>query len=373
MAFVEIKKSVVDLFSNPRQIPGVLTAPYYPILDGLRGVAIIMVVLFHCHLSDNFFYQIIFSGKLGVDIFFVLSGFLITTLILKEKITTLTVSLKRFYIRRAFRILPVAYLYILVSLCLNYVFHTHVSYLIFVASALFIMDFSFFKWFNDPYTGHYWSLSVEEQFYILFPILLKKSWRLYLITILLLLFVLPITITAEFLFFPTQLKALYYLTHFFIKFQGIATGCFFSLLCFKFNWNNGRVLALRYILNPLIIALILLLRFDDFLTIGSMFKDLLISMLVAYLIVINLYPGKGVFHRFLSSKLLRKIGMLSYSIYIWQQIFTIKSADIPSWFWQPPYNIISIIVISCLSYFFFERYFLKLKNKFSINKTKPVA
>jgi peptidoglycan/LPS O-acetylase OafA/YrhL len=366
----KIRDGLKSLLSPPVCIPGFLDRPYYPFLDGLRGMAIIMVVFFHCQLSGNFFYLSFFSGSLGVEIFFVLSGFLITTLILKEKITTSTISLRKFYIRRAFRILPVAYLYIAVSILLNLIFHTHVHTLIFIASALFILDFSYFRPFNNPYTGHYWSLSVEEQFYILFPVLLKNNWKLYLTAILSVLLLLPLIITAEFLYFPDKLRSLYFLTHFFIKFQGIATGCFLSIICFKLKWKLSPILSLRYLINPAIFAAILLLKFNDFLTIGSMFKDLAISCLIAGFIAINLFEGNDILYRLLTSKMLRIIGILSYSIYIWQQLFTFSGKDVPDWIRDRPYNLLLLAVVSCLSYYLYEKYFLKLKTKFSMVREK---
>ena len=331
-----------------------------------------MVVFFHSKLDNSYLYQTVFSGKLGVDIFFVLSGFLITTLLLKEKISSSKISLKNFYIRRAFRILPLAYLYIILSIVLNFIWHTHISPVIFIASFLFLLDFSQTRKYGNPYTGHYWSLSVEEQFYILFPVLLKKSWRLYLITILFVLFVVPLIITAEFLYFPNQTNPLYLIIHLLIKFQGIALGCFFSMLTFKSNWIEKNILPWRHCVNPLLIAAAMLLGYEDFLTIKSMYTNLLISTLVGCFIVINLYPGNDILYRLLSNHIVRKIGMLSYSIYIWQQMFTLRDDTLPSWLWKPPFNFLWMIGISCLSYFYFEKYFLKLKAKFSIVKPKPL-
>src|SRR5438067_13501882 len=74
---------------------------YYPSLNGIRGISIIIVVIFHLNLSSSYLYQLIFNGALGVNIFFVLSGFLITSLCLKEKNDTGSLSLTNFYIRRA--------------------------------------------------------------------------------------------------------------------------------------------------------------------------------------------------------------------------------------------------------------------------------
>jgi hypothetical protein len=118
----------ISLFADIKEIPATLDQKIYPSLNGLRAISIIMVVIHHYILNYNqYFHQLIFIGPLGVDVFFVISGFLITTLCIKEKIATGTLSLKNFYIRRALRILPVAYLYIIVILILNYVFKLQVG------------------------------------------------------------------------------------------------------------------------------------------------------------------------------------------------------------------------------------------------------
>ena len=91
-------------------IPEYLQDTTYPALTGIRGVAIIFVLLYH--LGINHFlrqYNSWLTGRTGVDIFFVLSGFLISTLLIKEKINNGRVSLKNFYLRRVLRILPLAY------------------------------------------------------------------------------------------------------------------------------------------------------------------------------------------------------------------------------------------------------------------------
>src|SRR4051812_3227202 len=109
-------KHLNNFFSDIEVTPPVLQNSYYPSLDGLRGIAILLVVVSHFNLISIPYYDVIFNGKLGVLIFFVLSGFLITTLCIKEKVATKTISLKNFYIRRALRIFPVAYLFLLVLL-----------------------------------------------------------------------------------------------------------------------------------------------------------------------------------------------------------------------------------------------------------------
>src|SRR5471030_1391709 len=136
-----IDKSVANFFAGVKTIPPILQSSYYPSLNGFRGLAIIMVVLSHLRLTDKFFYNTLFNGSRGVFIFFVLSGFLITTLCIKEKVTTNNISLKNFYIRRALRIFPVAYLFIVVIIILNFVFKLGIHYINLIGTSLYLMDF----------------------------------------------------------------------------------------------------------------------------------------------------------------------------------------------------------------------------------------
>ncbi len=207
---------------------------YFPSLNGLRGISIIMVVVAHLHLSNNNYFNIIFNGSLGVNIFFVLSGFLITTLCIREQKLTNDISLYNFYVRRILRIFPVAYLYLAVLFILNIVYHLSISRIQFLGSLLYVMNFSYFKinsfsWF----TGHYWSLSVEEQFYIIFPFILKKSFKAFFYSIVFIVIALPLLYHSEEFFKPLSHGIFHFFTHYFIKFQSTAVGCLFSILAFK--------------------------------------------------------------------------------------------------------------------------------------------
>jgi peptidoglycan/LPS O-acetylase OafA/YrhL len=131
---------------------------YVPGLDGLRGVAILMVLLDHLLLDTRLAMPTLGSG--GVEIFFVLNGFLITALLLRKKVKKESVSLRRFYIRRALRILPVAYLFLAVLLLCHYLFDLRLSAGSFMAAALYVKNIQLnytSNWFN----GHFGTLSVE--------------------------------------------------------------------------------------------------------------------------------------------------------------------------------------------------------------------
>ena len=187
-------------------------------------------------------YLTIFNGSLGVIIFFVLSGFLITTLCIKEKVITKDISLKNFYIRRLLRIFPVAYLFIIVIIILNYVFNLKISYINIIGTALYLMNFSsyFRKYHHTYFTGHFWSLSVEEQFYLFFPFILKKKFKIYLLLILIIVFVIPVIICLQYTYVSLNNKVLYALTHYLIKINTMKLYMYFLItqVTTIIYWNN---------------------------------------------------------------------------------------------------------------------------------------
>jgi peptidoglycan/LPS O-acetylase OafA/YrhL len=147
---------------------------YEPALDGVRGVAILAVVGYHAEDLPR-------SGPLGVDIFFVLSGFLITTLLLQESHQNGSISLRRFFARRALRLFPALAVMLAVFVAGSIArgqFHQKVES---VALGVFYVSNIARAWFSpDPMTpalGHLWSLATEEQFYLLWPIVLATLLR----------------------------------------------------------------------------------------------------------------------------------------------------------------------------------------------------
>jgi len=125
--------------------------------------------------------------------------------------------------------------------------------------------------------------------------------------------------------------------------------------------------------NATAIFFIFYLGFDNFYGLHAIFKNCAISILTGYVVVSNLAPAKDVFFRLFNLKALSFIGVLSYSIYIWQQLFVSNDLRLPFWIVKPPYNIILLIIVPLLSYYGYERYFLKWKDKFKVLKTKPTV
>ena len=158
--------------------PGWLRFSHRPPIDGLRAIAAVLVVLFHAQMPG------FGNGYVGVDVFFVLSGYLITSLLLRERLGTGRVRLRAFYARRARRLLPAALTVLLVTAVLYEraapAFDVLQNRLGFVFAAVYASNWYFLAQSNDYFAQdaspspvlHYWSLSVEEQFYLVWPLLL---------------------------------------------------------------------------------------------------------------------------------------------------------------------------------------------------------
>ena len=172
---------------------------YRPEIDGLRACAVGAVILYHAQISI-LGHEPFKGGVIGVDIFFVISGYLITSIIFKELTINGSFSFKYFYERRVRRILPVLLLVMLVSLPFAWMYLLPIELFDFSNSILYSLGFSsnfYFHYSGKEYAVdelqnsflHTWSLSVEEQYYIVFPIVLFitfKYLRKYLLHILLL-------------------------------------------------------------------------------------------------------------------------------------------------------------------------------------------
>jgi peptidoglycan/LPS O-acetylase OafA/YrhL len=150
---------------------------YRPGLEGLRGVAILLVVVFHAgtFLAPEGSRHHFFGMFIGVDVFFTLSGFLITSLLLQEHRSTGRISFSGFYMRRALRLLPAVVALLVV--CVGYVVATDQSMRTYAKTAFGVLTYTT-NWlflndvaFTDGF-GHMWSLAIEEQFYLLWPALL---------------------------------------------------------------------------------------------------------------------------------------------------------------------------------------------------------
>ena len=148
--------------TGPRRLPG---------LDGIRGIAILLVVVSHAEMAGSTMQAewIARLGDLGVKLFFVLSGFLITTLLLQEQARTGRIAYGRFLVRRAFRILPAAYAFILCVIGASMLGWITLQPGDTLHALTYTAEFGAPSW----WIGHLWSLSIEEQYYFVWPLILS--------------------------------------------------------------------------------------------------------------------------------------------------------------------------------------------------------
>ncbi len=152
-----------------------------PSLDGLRALSIFLVLALHSlqrlDLTHHvpWFWLGIFNGATGVFIFFVISGYLITSLLLREHEKTGSISLRGFYFRRAMRILPPLYLYVGFLLLLGWAGRLAIYKLDIISSLFFFHDYALSRMWT---LEHFWTLSIEEQFYLIWPLLLLLCLRI---------------------------------------------------------------------------------------------------------------------------------------------------------------------------------------------------
>lgn len=293
---------------------------YRPEIDGLRALAVIPVILFHAG------FQLFSGGFVGVDIFFVISGYLITTIILTE-LEAGRFSILNFYERRARRILPA--LFMIMAMCLPFAWlwlmpsdakefsESAIAVLVFASNIFFWRQSDYFDAATElkPLL-HTWSLGVEEQFYVLFPMFLMFAWRLGRKRIVVLLAVMALLSlalaeygigrmpVATFFLLPTRgwELALGALIAFYLKRED----------CDRFPPALYQILSLTG-LGLIIYSILAFTRETPFPGLSA-----LIPTVGAGLIILCALPGTWV-GRLLTSRVLVGIGLVSYSAYLWHQ------------------------------------------------------
>ena len=341
-------------------------------IDGIRGLSVIFVILFHAKVQ---FFE---GGYLGVDIFFVISGFLITNIILKQ-LNEGNFNLLYFFERRARRILP-ALVFLLISISIISIFLLFPdeivdysknvnSVLFFYANHWFVNKVSYFDINQENLLTHLWSLSVEEQFYILFPILLIFIYKLknnYFLLIIFFIFILSVILTQ----FGGNLKFHKPFLENELKFFAIPGFGFYILPTRIWELLAGSITAylmmnkrIKYQNFSFLSYLGILLIFISIILFDAQSQHPSILTLVPILgvcLVIMFISKKTILYKILSNKLFTTVGLISYSLYLWHYpIFKIieKIFIIDISFYYYFFGIIISIIISFLSYKFIEKPF----------------
>lgn len=333
---------------------------YIPTLDGWRALSVLGVILYHSlHnglSAEGFVSRVAVHGNLGVDMFFALSGFLICGKLLQESKQTGTVSLKRFYLRRFFRIIPPLWTYLAVMAVLAAAGWIATSGWEFGSSLLFVRNY--FPTYNGTvlgrYTAHFWSLAVEEHFYLLCPVAIliagarfrRLAWGA--VCLALAVFVWR-HIDAAYGWFIPYGSSIEQTTH--TRIDALVWGCLAAIVYPKIeprlrSWSRFN---LWLPLSVLLISAILIHAPGLSLVQAILFPALLMTTAAA---------PENMLGRILELPLLRWIGRLSYSLYIWQQffIFPVLVPNSPvAAVQRVPLNIALIFLAAAASYYFVEK------------------
>jgi len=344
-----------------------------PVLDGVRGISILLVLIHHTEFIKPISFSILTGGYLGVDIFFVLSGFLITSLLVEEIEMTGTLSFRRFYMRRVLRLLPAVGAVLLFSAAVGAV--VGFDRLGLTGWRVLSIVGYFTNWvraYETPhlwFLSHFWSLAIEEQFYLVWPFVLfallrsGMSRRAVLLTVTLLILASVVWMAALHSSGATTLR-LY--TGSDTRAHSLLVGCWFSL---ALHWGYLKTeLAKRY--QPFVhIGMIVLFTAAFKLWIGNpilYWGGSFIVAVCAGLMILGLVTSD---HNRLSAvfshPVLLWLGKRSYGLYVWHWPVFYLCASFQRPALAIPCGVIGALVAAALSYQFIELPFLRMKARFS--------
>jgi peptidoglycan/LPS O-acetylase OafA/YrhL len=370
---------------------------YFPNLNGLRFIAALLVIIHHIEqlkyiyeMPNDFsssFVQII--GELGVILFFVLSGFLITYLLLEEEKRTEGIAVKNFYVRRILRIWPLYFLIVILALFLLpniplFILPEYGREVIYEDLASKVLLYVFFLpnlvsplLGVVPYASLTWSIGTEEQFYLIWPPILRlvKKYR----TVLMLLILIGYLLFARALFSSRTdfIPFKYELNAFWQSFNiaSMAIGGFFALLL------HSKSPALKLFLNKYLFYIVLagtswlLYRgvYFPYITVNDMPFPYLYKEFYSIwfgIIILNFAANRDI-RISLEVNPLRYLGKISYGLYMYHTIAIVAALQAARWLGDAPdaliytLSLILTILLAGISYRYFESFFLNLKTNFT--------
>jgi peptidoglycan/LPS O-acetylase OafA/YrhL len=346
---------------------------YTPALDGLRAIAVMLVLLTHAN------FQLGTNGVLGVDIFFALSGFLITTLLIEEYRKYGKIHFVAFYIRRTFRLFPALYLLLIVILC--YLSIAPVEHAMrydimrgIWSSALYVNNISWvWGWGKDEYLlAHTWSLANEEQYYLVWPFILllmfhfkKNRFILYLLgTIVMLVLFWRLFSDGNMLFSSLWTDSIF-------------IGSFFAFFRYEFYGIQFRQFSLLILLIAILVIGVFPVKW--YMSIYQYGGRGFIGIITGILIIGTLNLKSGYLVKILSNKIIVFVGKISYSLYLWHvPIFRLFKWH-SNW---PPHisfimKFITTFLVASVSFYLLEKRLTKigrnLSGKYIQKRTTSIA
>jgi len=354
---------------------------YRPWLDGLRAIAILAVFIQHI---QHFLYDrqpvLLQFGILGVDIFFVLSGFLITSLLLEEYQSTNSISLTKFYARRGLRLLPALFFFLISMNLYSSLFpHPHEgtsNARLTVGAIFYVTNWLFAFGADSDLFGHLWSLAIEEQFYLVWPLLLtlmlrSRLPRRILAAATLLVIALVCFHRISLIWSGVSLERIYFGSD--TRFDSLLTGCLAAMIV---SWQiipKGQIIALTLKASSGISVIVVSAYLLDLLGIpgNSIYKlgFTIFAMAVALFILSVMRMHESMYARVLEWPALVWVGKISYSLYLWH-VFAITLTlrlHAPNAI-RALLSLPLAIGLAAFSYYVAERPFLKLKSRFHVRQ-----
>ena len=352
-------------------------------LDGLRGVAILLVVFFHLQLLPG--------GALGVDLFFVLSGFLITNLLVEEWLRRGSISLKRFYLRRALRLLPA-----FIVLLLVFILHTLLisppetiaaRWHELAVVACYVANWNQVHGATLTLLGHTWSLSVEEQFYLLWPALLCLLLYLKMPRMHILILVIAAILASALLrlglhhqhrFLGTpRIPIIRLYAGLDTRADSLLAGCLAGLVA-SWNWlPTSRRFIARIKAATLFAVLVLAFCLFKRDLCSSQYYDGLftvVALMTALLIIRLLVAPSRIGAAILESAPLVFVGRISYGLYLFHApVIACFGEDSLGWghLGTTALAFVLSLAAALLSFYLVERPFLRLKDRLGVPAVAP--
>ena len=313
--------------NNYRRLNKTYKPHYLPGLDGLRAIAVIGIIIYHLNTKW------LSGGFLGVDTFFVISGYLITSLLLSEYYRNNSINLVNFWLRRFKRLIPAMMFVVTVVLIYTLLFkpeliisikHDAIAALFYVSNWWYIIqDVDYFNQFAVAPLKHLWSLAIEEQFYLFFPFILLGLLKFFkkrtTMIILLIISLLSLTAMITIHMYTGNNSRVYFGTD--TRLQTLLLGCLLAFIwppfSFRKDISKGAKASISAIgivgMAVLIYLFVVVSDQDKWIYSGGFYA---ISFLTLFVIASVVHPS-SVLKKILSFKLFIYIGKRSYSLYLW--------------------------------------------------------
>lgn len=344
---------------------------YLPSLDGWRALAILWVILAHDQLSLPLFWRQLLNetGDRGVSLFFALSGMLICGRLLREESEAGFISLKGFYLRRLFRIQPAALTYLAFVAVLTFLQIIPVYWKGILGSVLMIRNlWPGMQGYEYWFTSHFWSLSVEEHFYLLLPafLVIVRRGRLAVLTIL----VVVLQVWRLIVFRHPSLTTITWqpFLRTDIAIDVIVLG---SITALALNKPRVQEFAVRW-LHPGIALLITAAIYWRLQVHHSTYDRIPLIATFPLLLVSTVLHPRSIITRLLEWPPLRYVGRISFSLYLWQQFFFVPVNPPGPGDWRSHHLLCWAAAFACaiLSYHFIETPLIRTGHRIAMRYTR---